>query len=122
MRFRVINRVHLHSYIPDHELGALYARAGAFAFLSDYEGFGFTPLEALAAGVPIVVLDTTVAREIYGNAAIYVGRPDPLLIEAALEQAMFHDDTRARVLAAPGARSWLGTPGARARAVLCRRS
>jgi glycosyltransferase involved in cell wall biosynthesis len=30
-----------------------------------------TPLEALAAGVPVVVLDTPVAREVYGPAAEY---------------------------------------------------
>jgi glycosyltransferase involved in cell wall biosynthesis len=51
-----------------------------FAFLSEYEGFGLTPLEALTAGVPIVVLDTPVAREVYGDAADYVGVGD---IEAA---------------------------------------
>ena len=50
----------------------LYARASVFAFLSEYEGFGLTPLEALAAGVPPVVLDTPVAREVYGPAARYV--------------------------------------------------
>ena len=33
-------------------------RASVFAFLSEYEGFGMTPLEALSAGVPPVVLDT----------------------------------------------------------------
>ena len=49
-------------------------RASVFAFLSEYEGFGLTPLEALAAGVPIVVLDTPVAREVYGDAACYVPR------------------------------------------------
>ena len=43
-----------------------------FAFLSEYEGFGLTPLEALAAGVPPVVLDTPVARETCGAAARYV--------------------------------------------------
>ena len=37
-------------------------------------GFGLTPLEALAAGVPVVVLDTPVAREVYGDAARYVPR------------------------------------------------
>ena len=37
-----------------------------------YEGFGLTPLEALASGVPPVVLETPVAREVYGAAASYV--------------------------------------------------
>ncbi len=62
----------LRSYVPDAELASLYARAAVFVFLSEYEGFGLTPLEALRAGVPIVVLDTPVAREVYGDAAVYV--------------------------------------------------
>ena len=57
---------------PTTSSRALYARASVFAFLSEYEGFGLTPLEALAAGVPPVVLDTPVAREVYGDAAVYV--------------------------------------------------
>jgi glycosyltransferase involved in cell wall biosynthesis len=69
---RVASRVELRSYVPDGELARLYARASVFAFLSEYEGFGMTPLEALAAGVPVVVLDTPVAREVYGPAAEYV--------------------------------------------------
>lgn len=87
-------------YAPDAALAGLYARARAFAFLSDYEGFGLTPLEALACGVPIVVLDTPVAREVYGEAAIYVATPEPARITAALEQALFDDDARHRVLSA----------------------
>ena len=43
-----------------------------FAFLSEYEGFGLTPVEAMSAGVPALVLDTEVAREIYGEAAVYL--------------------------------------------------
>jgi glycosyltransferase involved in cell wall biosynthesis len=61
--------------------------AAAFAFLSEYEGFGLTPLDALAPGVPIVVLDTEVAREIYGPAALSSPTPDPALVEAALDAA-----------------------------------
>ena len=84
--------------MPDAELTSLYAGASAFAFLSDYEGFGLTPLEALAAGVPIVVLDTPIAREIYGPAAVYVARPEPSLIEEALERVLFDADERARLM------------------------
>jgi glycosyltransferase involved in cell wall biosynthesis len=72
----VSSRVEFRSYVSDAELAALYASASVFAFLSEYEGFGFTPLEALAAGVPIVVADTAVAREIYGDAAHYVAVGD----------------------------------------------
>jgi glycosyltransferase involved in cell wall biosynthesis len=64
--------VSVRSYVGDVELADLYSGASLFAFLSEYEGFGLTPLEALAAGVPIVVLDTPVAREVYGPAAVYV--------------------------------------------------
>lgn len=70
-------RVELRQYVSDTELAALYSRASVFAFLSEYEGFGLTPLEALAADVPIVVLDTPVAREVYGAAAHYVRAADP---------------------------------------------
>ena len=57
-----------------------------FGFLSEYEGFGLTPLEALAAGVPIVVLDTPVAREVYGDAAEYVAVDDEPGTAAALRR------------------------------------
>jgi len=95
-------RIGIHAYVSDSELAALYGRASVFAFLSEYEGFGLTPLDALAAGIPIVVLDTEVAREIYGPAAVYVTSPDPPLVEAALDAALFDPETRTRVLdAAP---------------------
>ncbi|CAN5861423.1 glycosyltransferase family 1 protein [soil metagenome] len=83
---RVGDRVDFRSYVPDDELSSLYARASAFAFLSEYEGFGLTPLEALSAGIPIVVLDTPVAREVYGQAAHYVAPGDIDGTAAALRE------------------------------------
>ena len=65
-------RIHIRSYVDDATLTELYRRAAVFAFLSEYEGFGFTPLEALTAGVPPVLLDTPVARETCIDAARYV--------------------------------------------------
>ena len=95
-------RVRICAFVSDAELAALYRTAAAFTFLSEYEGFGLTPLDALAAGVPIVVLDTEVAREIYGPAAVYVASPEPALVDAALETVLFDPAARARVLdAAP---------------------
>ncbi|MEW6320272.1 MAG: glycosyltransferase family 1 protein [Acidobacteriota bacterium] len=71
----VRSRIALTSYVDDGALRDLYSRASTFVFLSEYEGFGLTPLEALAAGVPPIVMDTPVAREIYGPAARYVPPP-----------------------------------------------
>jgi glycosyltransferase involved in cell wall biosynthesis len=68
----VQRRITVRSYVDDQTLADLYAHASVFAFPSEYEGFGLTPLEALSAGVPPVVLDTPIATEIYGGAAKYV--------------------------------------------------
>jgi len=92
------DQIGLRSYVDDQRLAELYGRARAFVFLSEYEGFGLTPLEALAAGVPIVVLDTPVAREVYEEAALYVSEPNPGLVLSALERALFDDGERARIL------------------------
>jgi glycosyltransferase involved in cell wall biosynthesis len=93
-------RIAIRSYVPEEALAALYRRARAFVFLSEYEGFGLTPLEALAAGIPIVVLDTPVAREVYGDAALYVPRPEPALVASAIDRVLGDDVERMRILAA----------------------
>ena len=79
-------KVDLRRYVKEEELRDLYAGASVFGFLSEYEGFGLTPLEALSAQVPIVVLDTPVAREVYGAAAAYVQRGDIEGTAAALDR------------------------------------
>ena len=71
-------------WIRDDELAALYGQATAFAWLSSYEGFGLPPLEAMAAGVPVVAYDTPVAREVYGTAATLVPVGDVAAVTAAL--------------------------------------
>jgi glycosyltransferase involved in cell wall biosynthesis len=71
------DRIHIRSYVDDQTLASLYKQASVFAFLSEYEGFGFTPLEALAAGVVPLMLDTPIARETCGPAARYVSPSAP---------------------------------------------
>jgi glycosyltransferase involved in cell wall biosynthesis len=102
----VQSRTEFRRYAAEQELADLYARASVFAFLSEYEGFGMTPLEALSAGVPPVVLDTTVAREVYGEAAIFVARGDIAGTAAALRRLLLEPSSAARILAA--ARAVLG--------------
>ena len=87
-------RVEIRDYVPEPELDALYSRASVFVFLSEYEGFGLTPLEALSAGVPIVVLDTPVAREVYGEAAWYIPRDADVRAATQAIRTLLEDQAR----------------------------
>jgi glycosyltransferase involved in cell wall biosynthesis len=93
-------RVSIRPYVFDAELAGLYGKARAFALLSEYEGFGHPPLEALGSGVPPVLLDTDVAREVCGGAALYVDKGDIAGTTAALNGLLFDEDVRRRVLEA----------------------
>ncbi|MCG0284950.1 MSMEG_0565 family glycosyltransferase [Streptomyces sp. PSAA01] len=88
--------------VPDDELPALVAAADAFAFPSLKEGFGLAAMEALAAGVPLVVRDLPVLREVFGPAARFAATPEDLTDQ--LGQALTHHDparqTAGRELAA----------------------
>ena len=65
--------------VDDAELPSLVAAAEVFAFPSVKEGFGLAPMEALAAGVPLVVSDLPVFREIFRDAASYATGPKDLV-------------------------------------------
>ena len=95
----VLPHVQFREYVAEDELAELYARASVFAFLSEYEGFGLTPLEALSARVPIVVADTPVAREIYGDAASFVPLHDIDAAAAALRRLLTDERAREEQLA-----------------------
>lgn len=97
---RLEAQVRWHEYVSDEQLGTLYAGARAFAFLSEYEGLGLTPLEALAAGVPPMLLETPVARESCGDAAVYVPLSDLPATTRALESLLYDETVRQRILGA----------------------
>ena len=98
------DRVAVRAYVEQDELAALYARAMVFAFLSEYEGFGLPPLEAMVAGVPAVVGDTPVARELYLDGAHRVDVRDVPGIAAAITVLLRSTDARAALLAAAAER------------------
>ena len=91
-------RVTLRSYVDDAALRDVYSRARVCAFLSEYEGFGLTPLEALAAGVAPAVLDTPVAREVYGPAARYLADLDAETIGRTLVELLTDATARESLL------------------------
>lgn len=60
-------RIHYLEYVPEEQLAALYAGAELFVFPSLYEGFGFTPLEAMACGTPALISTNGSLPEVCGG-------------------------------------------------------
>src|SRR6185436_20627473 len=60
-------------YVPDEDLILLYNAAHAFVLPYSYEaGASLTALEAQAAGLPVITVDTPGLRETTGNEALYM--------------------------------------------------
>jgi glycosyltransferase involved in cell wall biosynthesis len=73
-------------WLDTGELMGLVAGAQALVFPSRDEGFGLPPLEAMAAGVPVLASDLPVTREVLGGFARLVPPGDPqALAEGLLE-------------------------------------
>ena len=84
-RLGLESRVELCGYVDDDELLDLYGQAAALIFPSHYEGFGLPPLQALAAGVPVVASRIPVLEEVLGDCAWYAQRGDDAAFAAQLE-------------------------------------
>jgi glycosyltransferase involved in cell wall biosynthesis len=69
-------------HLPLPELQQVVAGARLLAFPSRYEGFGLPPLEAFAAGTPVLAGDLAVTREVLGDQARFA---DPDSAEAILD-------------------------------------
>lgn len=85
----------------DAEIEELYGRALVFLFPSIYEGYGWPPLEAMAAGCPVVCSDSASLPEVVGRAALMA----PFEDEAALADRcleVLQDETRALRLVEQG--------------------
>jgi glycosyltransferase involved in cell wall biosynthesis len=107
------DRIVLSDHVSDDELDRLYRNAVALVHPSRYEGFGFTPLEAMARSCPVVASDIPAIREISGDGALLV----PLDDEAAWVDAIrriwsdgtFRDDLRRRGAEVVSRYSWAET-------------
>jgi glycosyltransferase involved in cell wall biosynthesis len=96
--------------LTEKDLTTLYSAADCFAFPSVYEGFGLTPLEAMACGAPVVCSNRTSLPEVVGKAGLLV---DPLDIGAfsaamlkVLTSPQLAHDLRARGFANARRFSW----------------
>lgn len=76
-RLGVRQRLRVYTGLQPRQLLFLYRQATALVLLSKYEGFGYPPLEAMAAGTPAIVSNSTSLGEVAGPAAVSVANDVP---------------------------------------------
>ena len=98
---RAVHRYGLHQQVRflgfqlEETLAVLYRLADVFVIPSLYEGFGLSPLEALASGTPVVASNVSSLPEVLGDAALLVDPYDPESIADGICKVLDDDDLRA---------------------------
>lgn len=71
-RLGLVNHVVITGPLREEEKRALYYMADLYVYPSLYEGFGLSPLEAMACGTPVIVANRTSLPEVVGDAGVLV--------------------------------------------------
>ncbi|MBO0702610.1 MAG: glycosyltransferase family 4 protein [Candidatus Dormibacteraeota bacterium] len=80
--------------VARQDLPALYSAALCLCHPAWYEGFGLTPLEAMACGTPVVVSNRSSLPEVVGDAGLLVDPADPGAWTEAMARVLGDDDLR----------------------------
>lgn len=94
------DRVLLTGYLDDASVRALVGHARLLVFPSRYEGFGLPPIEALAAGTPVVASDIAAVREVVGGHVELAAPGDPVALAESLRRSLRSQLDANRVAAA----------------------
>jgi glycosyltransferase involved in cell wall biosynthesis len=85
--------------IRGEDKAALYQMAEISVLLSLYEGFGIPVLEAMAAGTPVIISNTSSLPEVGGGAALLVDPRDTEAIAAGMERILDDHDLKRTMIA-----------------------
>jgi len=83
-QLEIADTTHFIGYVESDDLHALLQGATAFCYPSLFEGFGLPPLQAMAAGTPVIASSATSLPEVVGSAGILIDPHDPVAWSEAL--------------------------------------
>jgi len=89
------DRIHFPPEVPVHQIADWYAALDLFVAPQRWEGFGLTPIEAMACGVPVIATDVGAFSEIVlpGETGAILPPGDLAAMETAVGEAL-SDDAR----------------------------
>jgi len=80
--------VHPTTYIPDSSLPALFSGASLLVHPAFYEGFGISPLQAMACETPVIVANNSSLPEVVGKAGLLVDAHDTRDLSVKIEEVL----------------------------------
>jgi glycosyltransferase involved in cell wall biosynthesis len=86
-------------YVKEQDLPGLYKNAKAFIFASEYEGFGFTILEAMATGTPVISATGSSLDEVAGNATLTFDPKNSQELSQRINQVLVDSELELRLIA-----------------------
>jgi glycosyltransferase involved in cell wall biosynthesis len=81
-------------YVDDEDVNILYSNSIFFTYISQYEGFGMPPLEAMQAGTPVITSNNSSLPEVVGDAAIMIDYDSEEQCIKAFEDLYFNENLR----------------------------
>jgi len=88
------NKIVRLGYIDDEDVNILYSNSLFFTYISQYEGFGIPPLEAMQTGTPVITSNNSSLPEVVGDAAIMIDYDSEEQCIKAFEDLYFNEDLR----------------------------
>ncbi len=85
--------------VSESDLAILFSQAWAYINLSRYEGFGFGPVQAMAAGIPAIISNRSSFPEVAGDAGLVVDLDDDLKATAQILEMLSSDESRKEIVA-----------------------
>jgi len=85
--------------VSSNQLRILYQHAEAMVYPTLYEGFGLPPLEAMAAGTPVITMPISSVPEVAGDCALYPDGLSAIALARAMEQLATDEALRSNLSA-----------------------
>ncbi|KKU80721.1 MAG: Mannosyltransferase [Parcubacteria group bacterium GW2011_GWA2_47_8] len=89
-------------FIPEEDLVPLFNEASLYVWPSTYEGFGLSPVEAMACGCPVLSTNHTALKETVGDCGFLVKQPDDVAELANVLRTALIDERKRTTLIKKG--------------------